>query len=308
MTPPNTIDTLPSQVPVRPGFRRIRCVIAATNLNGDPDLFFVLVDATQDDIDSGRHYEAATRKAEDEGYETSLSFDEDDSAGAAMMPLFDWESASVVCTQDADDSAPPKASGGHVVFPLMVSVPETHQFVRNRGIEYAASDVCDYLGMCGVKAELADGYSQFEMEAAPAKLGRSLHFCKTDDDLVHQFQPTPYTCCHTCLAMVLGRPVAEVIDEVGEHAGMNTLELMGALARYNVMFALTQFGAMWTGWHMLTVPSLNVRGGTHKILVHWAGGKYRVLDPSPGIRYREDGNDLTSWSDVILVRPPIRPE
>jgi len=122
--------------------------------------------------------------------------------------------------------------------------------------------------------------------------------------LVHQTQPTPYTCAHTCLAMVLGRPVEEVMHEVKELAGMNTHDLLNALERYGVMHALTMFGALWSGWQLVTVPSLNVRGGTHKVLVHWEAGKYHVLDPSPKIRYAEDGSDLNSWHDVILVRPP----
>lgn len=120
--------------------------------------------------------------------------------------------------------------------------------------------------------------------------------------LVHQTQPTPYTCTHTCLAMVLGRPVEEIMREV-KLDGMNTRDLLCALERYNVMHALTMFGALWSGWQLVTVPSLNVRGGTHKVLVHWEDGKYRVLDPSPKIRYAEDGSDLDSWHDVILVRP-----
>ena len=122
--------------------------------------------------------------------------------------------------------------------------------------------------------------------------------------LVHQFQPTPYTCVHACVAMVLGIPVQEVIDKVGLHHGMNQQDLLAVLNQYDVMHAMTMFGAMWTGWHLLTVPSLNVRGGTHKVVCHWEAGKYRVLDPSPKIRYKEDGSDLNSWNDVTLVRPP----
>lgn len=122
--------------------------------------------------------------------------------------------------------------------------------------------------------------------------------------LIHQFQPTPYTCVHTCLAMLLGKPVAEVIEEIGLPHGLNQHDLLNSLEKYDVMHAMTLFGALWTGWQFATVPSLNVRGGMHKVLVHWEAGKYRVLDPSPKIRYKEDGSDLGSWNDVILVRPP----
>ena len=91
--------------------------------------------------------------------------------------------------------------------------------------------------------------------------------------------------------------------EVKKLDGMNTRDMIRALEHYNVMHALTMFGALRSGWQLVTVPSLNVRGGTHKVLLHWEDGKYRVLDPSPKIRYAEDGSDLDSWHDVILVRP-----
>ncbi len=122
-------------------------------------------------------------------------------------------------------------------------------------------------------------------------------------DIVHQFQPTPTTCVHTCLAMVLGKPVEEVIAEIGLPQGLNQEDLLASLRRYDLMHAMTLFGALWTGWQFVVVPSLNVRGGTHQVLVHYDQG-YTVLDPSPKIRYEENGSDLNSWMSVVLVRPP----
>jgi len=122
--------------------------------------------------------------------------------------------------------------------------------------------------------------------------------------LVHQFQPTPYTCVHACIAMVLGRPVAEIIDEIGLPHGLLQRDLLDVLDKYRVQHAMTVFSALWDGWQFVVVPSLNIRGGAHQVLVHYEAGKYRVLDPSPKIQYKEDGSDLKCWNDVILVRPP----
>ena len=123
-------------------------------------------------------------------------------------------------------------------------------------------------------------------------------------ELQHQFQPTPHTCSHACLAMVLGRPVEEVINEVGLPQGMLQQDLLAAIRQYDLMHAMTVFGSLWDGWQFIVVPSLNIRGGAHQVLVHFEAGRYRVLDPSPKIRYKEDGSDLSCWNDVILVKPP----
>ncbi len=123
----------------------------------------------------------------------------------------------------------------------------------------------------------------------------------------HQTQPTPFTCVHTCIAMVLGRPVKEIIEEVGLPHGMTQLDLVNALERYNLAYAMTAFHALWYGWQFVSAPSRNVRGGSHQILVHYSEGEYRVLDPSPKIRYKENGSDLTTWINVILVKPKINP-
>lgn len=121
--------------------------------------------------------------------------------------------------------------------------------------------------------------------------------------MTHQFQPTPFTCVHTCLAMVLDRPVEEVIQEVGLPQGMYQRDLLDALERYEIEHLPTMFSKLWWGWNLLAVPSLNVRGGAHQILLHFDGKNYQVMDPSPRTRYKEDGSDLMTWFDVILVKP-----
>ncbi len=74
----------------------IRCIVAATNANGEPDLYFVMVYATEEQINNGEHYEVACAKACEEGYDAVLAYDERDTAGKAMLPLFEWNTAPVV--------------------------------------------------------------------------------------------------------------------------------------------------------------------------------------------------------------------
>lgn len=79
-----------------PAQRIIRCAVAAINSGGEPDLYFVKVKATEEQVSSGVHYQAAKEAAEEDGYEAFLAYDEDDYAGGQMMELFDWETASIV--------------------------------------------------------------------------------------------------------------------------------------------------------------------------------------------------------------------
>jgi hypothetical protein len=76
--------------------RIVRCIVAAYNANGSPDLYFVKVMADDDDVRHGRHYHAARSAAIDSGYEPRLVFDEHDPAGRAIMDKFEWDTASIV--------------------------------------------------------------------------------------------------------------------------------------------------------------------------------------------------------------------
>lgn len=73
---------------------KIKCIVAAINASGSPDLFFTIVECSQSEYDNGDHYDMADLKAEQEGYEPKLVFDENDPGGQAMLDLFDWDSLS----------------------------------------------------------------------------------------------------------------------------------------------------------------------------------------------------------------------
>lgn len=73
-----------------------KCIVAATNANGEPDFYFVMVESTQEQYDNGDHYEAAKEKAKKEGYEPRLVFDQNDEGGKAILEVFDWRLASTI--------------------------------------------------------------------------------------------------------------------------------------------------------------------------------------------------------------------
>ena len=120
-----------------------------------------------------------------------------------------------------------------------------------------------------------------------------------------QKQPTSVTCVQACLAMALDVPVSEVIERFGCDA-MNQQTLIHALSECGVVFNPLLFGTfIMSGWYFAVVPSVNIRGGNHQVLIHydWDNGDTMVLDPSPRDTYAADGRDLKSWSDLVAFRP-----
>lgn len=72
-----------------------RMVVAATNANGEPDFFFTGVTCSRTQYQNGEHYDFAKEIAKESGYESPMvAYDEFNSAGKAMMPLFTWGSCS----------------------------------------------------------------------------------------------------------------------------------------------------------------------------------------------------------------------
>lgn len=115
--------------------------------------------------------------------------------------------------------------------------------------------------------------------------------------IVPQTQPTNCTCTQTCLAMALNVPVQEVIDRYGGDP-MNQQSLCAALSECKFLWnQMTNGTLVFRGWCFAVVPSLNHKGGSHQVLMHWdcETGLF-VLDPAIGERYARNGNNLTSWS------------
>lgn len=119
-----------------------------------------------------------------------------------------------------------------------------------------------------------------------------------------QKQPTPSSCSQTCLAMALDVPVEQVIAKFGDR-GMSHQEFLAAIAACGFLHNQFLFGSLIiSGLYWLTVPSLNNRAGSHKVLVDYNADMgcsgFTVYDPSTKETYRPDGSDLLSWSNPIL--------
>jgi hypothetical protein len=76
--------------------KQIRCIVAAIDANGEPSLFFVIINGTTSQFARGQHYHEAIEYANKCGYEGKLAFDEYDTDGKAMLGLFIWQSATVI--------------------------------------------------------------------------------------------------------------------------------------------------------------------------------------------------------------------
>lgn len=79
--------------------RIIRCVVAGFNANGEPDFWFIRVEATVLEIEEGIHYIAAENHAENNAFDAAVVYDEDNAAGKQLMPLVDWKNVSLVQTE-----------------------------------------------------------------------------------------------------------------------------------------------------------------------------------------------------------------
>lgn len=80
--------------------KTLKMIVACYNASGEPDLFFFIMrDIPVDDYDDGDHYDAACAYAVEQDYDAkdlAVVFDEKDNAGKAMLPLFQWDTATIV--------------------------------------------------------------------------------------------------------------------------------------------------------------------------------------------------------------------
>lgn len=120
----------------------------------------------------------------------------------------------------------------------------------------------------------------------------------------HQFQPTDGSCSQTCLAMALDVPVSAVVAKFGGEP-MSGYHFCNALTECDVHWNQMVHGAfIYEGWHFAVLPSLNLRGGNHRVLIHFAlATGFCVLDPSTKERYARDGSDLRGWSYLMPFWP-----
>ncbi|HHT1687825.1 TPA: hypothetical protein ACTYOT_006075 [Raoultella ornithinolytica] len=133
--------------------------------------------------------------------------------------------------------------------------------------------------------------------------------------LQHQQQPTFNTCMSACVAMVAGQPVDEVVQRWHQSFHDRTDWLDDALDYYKIpyFYGSQRKAELLYGFiYFLTVPSLNIQGGLHQILMSLTAERgIEVFDPvmgRPGAKYYVYGkaeNDeqfgVTSWCVDLSV-------
>lgn len=75
---------------------KIKCIVAATNSNGNPDFFPVIVQGTYEELNDGGHYGVAIDAAENAGYKSHLAYDENDTVADPLFKNYDWANVTVV--------------------------------------------------------------------------------------------------------------------------------------------------------------------------------------------------------------------
>jgi len=101
----------------------------------------------------------------------------------------------------------------------------------------------------------------------------------------HVQQPSARTCGHACAAMVTGIPVSELVKRFGEeplyfHQEATILTEMGILPIQMPMSVPLPFCLV--GAYYVAVPSLNIPGDMHRVVVTGGEVDWKVYDPNEG--------------------------
>lgn len=102
----------------------------------------------------------------------------------------------------------------------------------------------------------------------------------------HQKQPCPVSCMSTAVAMVAGLPAGTVRRQMHDRYRNKGLSLRQMLEELGIPF--TSFDTCddgkldMVGAWLCTMPSLNVPGGTHAIVIEVTATTWHVLDPNRG--------------------------
>ena len=120
-----------------------------------------------------------------------------------------------------------------------------------------------------------------------------------------QYQDLPNNCVSACLAMISGKSVNEVTAEFhdGYHnRDIDIYEYLDALGIRFIKKYPCEKQTLKKGFvYLLAVPSLNIVGGMHEIVVDFSGDDAVILDPAPEEknRYEDFGQSgtgrLCSW-------------
>lgn len=108
-------------------------------------------------------------------------------------------------------------------------------------------------------------------------------------EIEHQIQPTGVSCVSTCVAMLAGVPAEEVIKRFHmKYYVERSIRISDMLDHYDISYAQVLSGCeprMDAGYiYLLSVPSLNLRGQLHEIIVDYREGVApKCYDPAKGL-------------------------
>lgn len=109
-------------------------------------------------------------------------------------------------------------------------------------------------------------------------------------ELKHQQQPTGNTCTSACLAMLLDEDVSGIVDEFHQAWRAGTESPATFLKKRGVDFLVHgdpyDNRLEWGKVFLLTVPSLNIIGGLHHIVIDLRD-EVKVLDPNKGKEWKK---------------------
>lgn len=151
----------------------------------------------------------------------------------------------------------------------------------------------------------AEGVSEQDIaETMPPAHGNPDQPFNMTDEIQHQTQPTGTSCAHTCVAMVIGVPVQEILDKYGEGEEGLSFPTQDRIIRDYGFESNTFEGNNLppTGTFIVTVPSLNIEGGLHAIVIQMENDRWRIYDPNTG---REGAKTYTTKNIKTWVRPTM---
>lgn len=112
--------------------------------------------------------------------------------------------------------------------------------------------------------------------------------------LKHQMQPCQTSCMCTCIAMILDVPAQVIIDRFHTRYREKDMSIREMFTELHVKFMSwdsadrNSMGHMGSGYYLSSVPSLNVQGGLHSIVLEFDADEllWIVHDPQKGTGFK----------------------
>ncbi len=129
-----------------------------------------------------------------------------------------------------------------------------------------------------------------------------------DRTLVHQTQPTSDTCVHACIGMLCGIPAIEVREKYSPHHQPILWDEVAGILKENKVESI-RYASNWLPWNrvfMISVPSLNIAGRLHAVVIVSRDENMDIYDPNWGKKGMKSYGvdcDITSYGDIIEVFP-----